>query len=179
MLPLSHSLITFQINMKENHTRSVLKGITWRVIATADTIFLAWLITGDIKSALKIGFTEVLTKVFLFYLHERVWTKLKFWRNQTVQADGTIVIKDSHHRSLVKGISWRFFGTMDTIIISIIFTGDYTKAFSIGFAELFTKVGLYYLHERVWHNIKFGIIPATAEASPVAQEVESEEEPAF
>ena len=178
MLPLCHPHYIQKI-MKENHNRSVVKGITWRVIATADTIFLAWLITGDIKSALKIGFTEVLTKVFLFYLHERVWTKLKFWRHENVQADGTIIVKDKHHRSLVKGISWRFFGTMDTIIISTIFTGDYTKAFSIGFAELFTKVGLYYLHERVWHNIKFGITPVISETSPAEQVVESEEEPAF
>lgn len=157
--------------MKEQHYRSVIKGITWRMIGTMDTIFLSWLFTGDISSALKIGGIEVFTKIFLFYLHERVWLKLKYGRTKVAEADGNVVYKDKHYRSVVKGISWRCFGTMDTITIAFFVTGDYTKAFSIGFTEVFTKVGLYYLHERVWQKIKFGTKPNVAPVEKVEANV--------
>jgi uncharacterized membrane protein len=147
--------------MKERHHRSFIKGVTWRVIGTLDTIFLSWLFTGDISSALKIGGIEVFTKIILFYFHERVWLNLNFGRTEILTENGSISKKDKHHRSVVKGISWRFFGTVDTIIIALFVTGNFAKAFSIGFTEVFTKVGLYYLHERIWQRIKFGTKPVS------------------
>ena len=63
---------------------------------------------------------------------------------------------DKHYRSLVKALSWRVTGTVDTSIISFLMTGQAKWALSIGFIELFTKVFLYYAHERVWNNISFG-----------------------
>jgi uncharacterized membrane protein len=56
----------------------------------------------------------------------------------------------------VKAISWRATGTLDTIVVSYVVTGKLKLAFSIGFVELFTKIGLYYLHERAWNRITFG-----------------------
>lgn len=58
--------------------RHILKTITWRIIGTIDTIMLAWLITGDPSTGLKIGGIEVITKMILYYLHERVWYKIPF-----------------------------------------------------------------------------------------------------
>jgi uncharacterized membrane protein len=58
---------------KESHLRSILKGITWRVIATSTTISIAYFITGQIGDALKIGAIEFVGKVFIYYLHERAW----------------------------------------------------------------------------------------------------------
>lgn len=63
---------------------------------------------------------------------------------------------DDHTRSLVKAISWRATGTIDTIIVSFFVTGHVKVAISIGFIELFTKIFLYYLHERAWNKISFG-----------------------
>lgn len=63
---------------------------------------------------------------------------------------------DKHSRSIVKAISWRATGTVDTIVISWLVTGKLTFALSIGFVELFTKILLYYVHERVWDKITFG-----------------------
>lgn len=60
------------------------------------------------------------------------------------------------YRSLVKAISWRVTGTVDTMILSFIVTGQFTMALKIGFAELFTKIVLYYVHERIWNKIKLG-----------------------
>lgn len=63
---------------------------------------------------------------------------------------------DKHYRSLIKAISWRVTGTVDTMLISFLITKEWKFAISIGFVELFTKIGLYYVHERVWNNIKLG-----------------------
>ena len=59
-------------------------------------------------------------------------------------------------RSIVKSLSWRTVGTIDTILISWIITGKMTLAVSIGSVELVTKVVLYFLHERAWNQIKWG-----------------------
>lgn len=64
-------------------------------------------------------------------------------------------ISDSHSRSLMKSISWRILGTLDTIIISWILTGTLSVALSIGSIEVFSKFILYYGHERIWNNIKW------------------------
>jgi uncharacterized membrane protein len=60
------------------------------------------------------------------------------------------------HRSLVKAISWRATGTLDTIVVALIVTGRLKLAVSIGAIELFTKIFLYYVHERVWNRLSFG-----------------------
>lgn len=65
---------------------------------------------------------------------------------------------EKHYRSLLKAVSWRVTGTLDTIVISFLITGKIKLAISIGFVELFTKICLYYLHERVWEKISFGRI---------------------
>ncbi len=67
-----------------------------------------------------------------------------------------ITVKDKHWRSLVKGISWRATGTVDTILISWFVTRKLHLAFTIGFIEVFTKVFLYYFHERLWERVKIG-----------------------
>ncbi len=59
-------------------------------------------------------------------------------------------------RSLVKTISWRIIGTLDTVLISWLITGTLALAFSIGLIELVTKMVLYFFHERAWNNIKWG-----------------------
>ncbi|KPQ09036.1 MAG: putative sulfate reduction protein [Algoriphagus marincola HL-49] len=60
--------------------------------------------------------------------------------------------KDSNLKSLLKSVSWRIVGTLDTIIISFIITGQLTMALSIGSVEVISKILLYYLHERVWET---------------------------
>ncbi|MCC6582594.1 MAG: DUF2061 domain-containing protein [Chitinophagales bacterium] len=147
---------------KDKHFISFSKGVTWRIIGTLDTILLSYIFTGSIGSALKIGATEVFTKIFLFYLHERLWFKIKWGLTRKEVANKLTeqqledfehkdeIWQESHLRSVVKGISWRIVGTLDTIIIASFWTGDYSKAFKIGFTEVITKVTLYYFHERIW-----------------------------
>jgi len=64
--------------------------------------------------------------------------------------------QDHFSRSLLKSVSWRIIGTLDTIVISYIITGKLAFALSIGGIELVTKMILYVVHERVWNKIKWG-----------------------
>ena len=70
--------------------------------------------------------------------------------------------EEKPYRSLVKAISWRVTGTCDTILISFLITGHAKMAISIGFVELFTKIALYYVHERVWNKLDFGRVKPAA-----------------
>lgn len=53
--------------------RHIAKTITWRIVGTADTIILSWIITGDFKISIAIGGVEVISKMALYFIHERVW----------------------------------------------------------------------------------------------------------
>ncbi len=60
------------INGRE-HLFSFLKGVSWRVVGTIDTIIISYFVTGKIHLALSIGSIEVFTKIALFYFHDRAW----------------------------------------------------------------------------------------------------------
>ena len=58
-----------------SYKRHIAKTITWRLVGTIDTMLLGWIVTGDLKLGLAIGGLEVITKMVLYFLHERVWYK--------------------------------------------------------------------------------------------------------
>lgn len=70
-------------------------------------------------------------------------------------------MSEKSYRSIVKTISWRTIGTLDTIFISWLITGKLALALSIGTIEVFTKMVLYFLHERTWNKIQFGRVKQT------------------
>ena len=65
-------------------------------------------------------------------------------------------LKDTHLRSVVKGIVWRFLASLTTVILVYIFTREWVLAFELGAIEVIAKLALYYGHERVWNVIKWG-----------------------
>ena len=84
----------------------------------------------------------------------RVYVKIKtnmlidyIYKNKTAKTG------DHPYKSLLKTFSWRLIGTLDTVFISYLIIGDTAMAFSIGFVELFSKMVLYYLHERLWSKV--------------------------
>ena len=129
--------------------RHIAKTITWRIIGTLDTIILSWIITGDPFTGLKIGLAEVTTKLFLYYLHERAWFKINLTR------DG--IKLESRKRHIAKTITWRFIGTLDTMLLAWLISGNPLTGLKIGFAEVITKMLLYYFHERTWYKINYGL----------------------
>ncbi len=65
--------------------------------------------------------------------------------------------KLSKKRHLLKTISWRAIGTLDTLLLGWLISGDLSVGAAIGGAELVTKMVLYYIHERAWYNCSFGV----------------------
>lgn len=61
------------MNAKQARLRHLAKTVTWRIVGTIDTIALGWIISGDAKVGLTIGGFEVVTKMILYYFHERAW----------------------------------------------------------------------------------------------------------
>lgn len=128
----------------QSRKRHIAKTLTWRLVGTLDTIIISVLITGSPLIGLKIGFSEVVTKMVLYYLHERFWFR--------------IPMQESSRRHLFKTVSWRMIGTIDTVVLSWIISGNPLMGLKIGSVEVVTKMVLYYLHERVWYNINFGLV---------------------
>ena len=137
---------------QESHYRSILKGVSWRCIATADTILVVLLITClngncSIDSAIKIGFFEFFIKLAVYYIHERIWQKILYG-------------KEVHHRqTLYKTISWRIIATTGTFLISGYILNAFDEiALYVALTELVSKFILYYIHERVWLRLPLGRI---------------------
>lgn len=143
----------------ETHARSFVKGVSWRIIGTLDTFIWSLLITHKPFAAASIASLETVTKIILFYGHERLW-RLIDWA------------PEGHLRALVKAIVWRFIGSLDTFFLSLLVTGKLHYAVSIAGIEALTKIFLYYAHERAWRLVPWGrdkaAAPAVAEAGPPA-----------
>ena len=137
---------------KESHLRSLIKGLTWRLVATADTILVVLFVTCftgncSLESAIKIGFLEFFIKFLVYYVYERIW--------QLSLKDGVVTKKETLYKSII----WRLVATTMTFIIS----GAILEAFNeialyIALTELFTKFVLYYVHERLWLKLPLGKI---------------------
>jgi uncharacterized membrane protein len=63
---------------------------------------------------------------------------------------------DTQVRSIAKAISYRALGSLSTGLLVLFFSGDLKIAAGIGALDVVAKLGLYWLHERVWNHISFG-----------------------
>ena len=66
--------------MIDSVSRSLAKAISWSITGTIDTFIISWLITGQLLLASGIAATEVITKIFIYWVHERVWNKIQWGR---------------------------------------------------------------------------------------------------
>ena len=99
---------------------------------------------------MQIGVAELFSKMILYYAHERVWFKLNLNRH------GKKLESKKRHLAK-KTVSWRMVGFIDTMLLALIITGNPFSGIKIGLAEVATKMLLYYLHERTWYKISFGL----------------------
>lgn len=145
--------------MKDSsHKRHIAKAITWRFIGTLDTMLLSWFITGNALVGVQIGLAEVITKMALYYLHERVWFSLNLDRETT------------NWRHIAKTVSWRVVGTIDTMVLAWVISGDPLIGLKVGLVEVVTKMLLYYLHEKAWYKSNFGLNYRKSSSKPIADE---------
>jgi uncharacterized membrane protein len=61
---------------REGHGRSFMKAVSWRAVGTIDTFIISFFVTGRVSLAGSIAAVEVVTKILIYYLHERVWAML-------------------------------------------------------------------------------------------------------
>jgi uncharacterized membrane protein len=156
--------------------RSIAKAISWRVVGTLDTLVLSFVVlsflgpffgleelsaSGRAKTAAYIALTEVATKLTLYFLHERLWSRLQWDRDLDEEGHH----RDGRRRSATKTATWRVVASLDTMVLGFIFTGSLATAISIGGFEVFTKVTLYFFHERSWARIRWGITAGVARDS--------------
>ncbi len=127
----------------KSHKRHIAKAITWRLVGTMDTMLISWLISGNPIIGLKIGLAEITTKMILYYFHERFWFRS--------------VILDANKRHLIKTITWRIVGTLDTMLLAWIISGNPIIGLKIGAVEVVTKMLLYYVHENIWYKFNYGL----------------------
>lgn len=133
-------------NIRKRH---FAKSLTWRIVGTLDTIVIAWIITGNPGTGVRVGLAEIITKIVLYYLHERVWFSLDLRK--------TGLIKYSRIRHLIKSVTWRIVGSLDTVLLAWWISGNPLAGLKIGGIEFISKMILYYLHERVWYKSSFGV----------------------
>ena len=76
-----------RITMQEKQYRSIIKAVSWRTVGTIDTMLVSFFVTGKLVMAISIGSVEVVTKMVLYYFHERAWNKTNFGRLKVVEND--------------------------------------------------------------------------------------------
>lgn len=166
--PEAPALAPSAVNPPEIKTwRSIAKAISWRAVGSLDTLILSYLMItyigpffgleqsqGEaVKAATYIAVTEIITKIIFYYFHERFWVWVK-WGTSVV--DGKR--RETYRRTTTKTFTFRTIATLDTILLAWFFTGNVQTALSIGGLEIFTKLVLYFFHERIWARLPFGIV---------------------
>ena len=142
--------------------RHIAKTITWRIVGSLDTWLISWFLVyyfGEnpeqaTEAASYITGLELITKTIFYYFHERIWYGLNW------------ITDNQKLRHIIKTISWRLVGAVDTILLVFIvyyFLFDSTEgasevAISMFSIEIVTKMVLYYFHERIWFVSNFGIV---------------------
>ena len=74
------------IRAPEAHSRSIIKAISWRILGSIDTFVISYFVTGKLVFALSIASVETVTKIILFYGHERVWAAVPWGRADKVMS---------------------------------------------------------------------------------------------
>lgn len=64
--------------VSEKPLRSVAKALSWRVVGTLDTLVVSYILTDKISLAASIASVDFLTKLILYFFHERIWNKIKW-----------------------------------------------------------------------------------------------------
>lgn len=123
--------------------RHIAKSLSWRFVGSIDTFLFAWAITGDLKEGINLSLITTFTKLIWYYFHEQIWVKS--------------AIVNSNKRHLIKTFSWRVIGTLDTILLGWLITGNPFTGLKIGGVETVSKMLLYFAHEKLWYKINYGL----------------------
>ncbi len=65
-------------NKSERPIRSVAKAISWRIVGTLDTLLISYILIGEVAIAASIASIDFITKMFLYFFHERLWNRINW-----------------------------------------------------------------------------------------------------
>ena len=88
--------------MPDSRKRHLAKTVTWRIVGTIDTVLLAWIISGNPFTGFKIGAAEVITKMILYYFHERTWYKINFGLDRREERKMRMARSESISKNIIK-----------------------------------------------------------------------------
>ena len=74
---------------QDTHTRSIAKALSWRVLGTLATSLLVFLFTRKWALSLTVGGVEFITKIGLFWLHERAWDRIALGKRAVPPSPGS------------------------------------------------------------------------------------------
>lgn len=140
------------MKFNENHPRTILKVISWRVLITISHMVNAFIVTGSLLTGLKIAGLALVINSALFWIHERIWNIIQWNRRENQKLN----FSEGQPRSISKIVTWRLLITVSNFVIPFIMTGSWGQA--ILFAGMATVVNmiLYWGHERTWNWIRWG-----------------------
>jgi uncharacterized membrane protein len=136
----------------ENHPRTLVKVISWRVLLTVSHFINGLIVTGSIVAGLKIaGWSAVLNSI-LYWIHERAWNWLQWNRKPK---DG-LFFQDGHPRTTTKMVTWRLVVNFSNFFIPYFITGSWGQAGAFFTIAVVVNMTLFYGHERIWNRIRWG-----------------------
>lgn len=89
-----HERFWFHSSVRNSNKRHLIKTFSWRIIGTTDTVIFGWIITGNPLSGLKIGGFEIVTKMILYFFHEKLWYRINFGLDARNKRKNTIGVKN-------------------------------------------------------------------------------------
>lgn len=137
--------------IKETHSRSVVKAVLYRIASVVAIMVLTVLFGGTLMSAIKVGAGVVVFGTAIYYIHERVWIKFIWGRTNTGA--------DKINRSLTKTVIYRAITMVVSFILAKVFISGSSNATAVEFAiaQAVTNMCLFYITERIFNKISWGL----------------------
>jgi uncharacterized membrane protein len=140
------------MKFNENHLRTIVKVVSWRVLITISHMVNAFIITGSLLTGLKIAGLALVINSAIFWIHERLWN-ISQWNRQDNEK---LNFSEGQPRSISKIVTWRILITVSNFVIPFIMTGSWGQAALFAGMATVVNMGLYWGHERMWNWIKWG-----------------------
>lgn len=136
----------------EKYLRSFTKVIAWRIIQTIVFTVSTYIITGNLTLGVQLAGLGLLINSGLYWAHERMWNSVDWCRTNNKNK----IFSENQLRAISKMITWRILMLASVYIIAYVSTGNWKTSANITSTIILVNIFVYWLHERVWNNIKWG-----------------------
>src|SRR5258706_4144995 len=131
----------------DSNSRSIVKALSYRILGSVATAVIYFVLTRNAGMSLGAGALDSIVKIGMYFVHERLWNLIDYGRG--VDADATT-------RSIAKAMSYRVLGSASTALIFYVLSRDAKLSLGGGLVDSVLKIGVYFIHERLWNHISYG-----------------------